>query len=368
VPQVKAKFVLLLLVSLIYSSCSFAVEVFSSYWSYSEFLNTHPKQETLTNNLAKVIDSDPVPIGVPQPESIHISVVYPGEQESDYWRRNIRAFEARLNELKIRYTLKQVFTRPNVDARQQNLSLNNALKRHTDYLIFTLDSGRHRKFIEHVLHNSETKLILQNITTPVKEWDQHQPFLYVGFDHLLGSLTLADYFKSAFPSGANYSVLYFSQGYISDARGDTFIDAMTLEKTFKLNSSYYTKATKESGYRAAKSAITQIPDLDFFYVCSTDVALGAVEAVQEIGRTNVMVNGWGGGSAELDAILDGKLDVTVMRMNDETGIAMAEAIKWDIEGKDVPTVYSGHFELVTKNDSREEIEKLKMRAFRYSDR
>lgn len=50
-----------------------------------------------------------------------------------------------------------------------------ALKNKSDYLIFTLDTTRHRKFIEHVLHSSETKLILQNITTPVKDWQGKQP-------------------------------------------------------------------------------------------------------------------------------------------------------------------------------------------------
>lgn len=56
-----------------------------------------------------------------------------------------------------------------------------------------------------------------------------------------------------------------------------------------------------------------------------------------------------------------------MRMNDDTGVAMAEAIKWDLEGKPVPKVYSGDFELVTSSDSKEKIERFKQRAFRYSD-
>ena len=55
-----------------------------------------------------------------------------------------------------------------------------------------------------------------------------------------------------------------------------------------------------------------------------------------------------------------------MRMNDDTGIAMAEAIKWDLAGLEVPTVYSGEFEVVTKDDSPERISELKQRAFRYS--
>ncbi|MGB1320617.1 MAG: ABC transporter substrate-binding protein, partial [Vibrio gallaecicus] len=66
------------------------------------------------------------------------------------------------------------------------------------------------------------------------------------------------------------------------------------------------------------------------------------------------------------ALEKGELDVTVMRMNDDTGIAMAEGIKWDLEGYTVPTVYSGDFAIVTKNDSPERVSRLKARAFRYS--
>lgn len=358
----------LLLVACLYSPYSLSVEMLSPYWSYSDFLGSHPEQQKLTSELALTIDNIPVPLDAVQKESIHISVVYPGEQESDYWRRNILAFEQRLIELNIKYSLEQIFTRPNADVKQQNSFLNNALKKNTDYLIFTLETGRHKKFVEHVLHNSDTKLILQNITTPVKTWDNKQPFLYVGFDHLVGSLMLADYFKNALPEGAEYSMLYFSQGYISAARGDTFIDAMANDHRFELSSSYYTKATKETGYIAAKTALNKTPEIDFFYACSTDIALGAIDAIKELGDTQIKINGWGGGSAELDAIASGELDVTVMRMNDDTGIAMAEAIKWNIEGRDVPVVYSGSFELITKEDSVEKIERLKKRAFRYSDK
>ncbi|MDG2679607.1 substrate-binding domain-containing protein, partial [Vibrio parahaemolyticus] len=263
--------------------------------------------------------------------------------------------------------INQVFTRPNADIKQQSLSLMEALKSNSDYLIFTLDTTRHRKFVEHVLDSTKTKLILQNITTPVREWETRQPFMYVGFDHAEGSRELAVEFGKQFPKNTHYSVLYFSEGYISDIRGNTFIHQVNQDSQFELQSAYYTKATKQSGYEAAKASLKKYPDVEFIYACSTDVALGAVEALSELGREDVMINGWGGGSAELDAILKGELDITVMRMNDDTGIAMAEAIKWDLEGKPVPTVYSGDFEVVTKSDSPERIEALRKRAFRYSD-
>ncbi|CAE6931007.1 autoinducer 2-binding periplasmic protein LuxP [Vibrio sp. B1FLJ16] len=344
-----------------------ASQVLNGYWEYQEFLDEFPQQQKLTDALAVAVREKPAPILPEKKRELKISVVYPGQQISDYWIRNIDAFEKRLDKLNIDYQLNQVFTRPNADIKQQSLSLMEALKSKSDYLIFTLDTTRHRKFIEHVLDSKKTKLILQNITTPVRGWEQHQPFLYVGFDHAEGSRKLATEFSQRFPKHSRYSVLYFSEGYISDVRGNTFIHKVNQDSNFELQSAYYTKATKQSGYEAAKASLEKYPDVEFIYACSTDVALGAVEALEELGRDDIMINGWGGGSAELDAILNGEIDITVMRMNDDTGIAMAEAIKWDLEGKSVPIVYSGDYEVVTTSDSPERIQALKKRAFRYSD-
>ena len=344
---------------------SHGTHVLNGYWEYQDYLSKFPEQKALTDKMIEAVQNHPVPLRKIQDEPITISVVYPGQQISDYWVRNIEAFEKRLDKLRINYQINQVFTRVNADITQQSISLQEAIENKTDYLIFTLDTTRHRKFIEHVLTSTDTKLILQNITTPVRSWADRQPFMYVGFDHATGSLKLAEYFKSNSKSDSQYSVLYRSEGYISDARGDTFIHDVNTDTNFALKSSFYTKSDKESGYQAAKISIAKDKDLDFIYACATDVALGAADAIRESGR-DILLNGWGGGSAELEAIERGDLDVTVMRMNDDTGIAMAEAIKWDLTGLAVPTVYSGDFELVTKEDSPERISELKQRAVRYS--
>jgi len=347
---------------------SFSAWAVKGYWHYDEYLDRHPEQKVLTDLLSRSVRHSPVVLNKKQIRPITISVVLPGQQVSDYWTRNLKAFELRLDELGIKYVVNQVFTRPAVDARQQSLSLMEALKNHSDYLIFTLDTTRHRKFIERVLHSTKTKLILQNITTPVKAWRKKQPMMYVGFDHELGSLKLANYFKKQFPVGANYSLLYFSRGFISQARGNTFNNEMKLTHSFHHVSSYYTEATELSAYKVTQNNIKKHPNIDFIYACSTDVALGAVKALKKMHREDIEVNGWGGGSAELNALEKGELEVTVMRMNDDTGVAMAEAIKWDIEGKKIPLVYSGDFVVVNKKSSKETLDALKKRAFRYSDR
>lgn len=360
---------LLGVLALLMPTIASSAQLLSGFWEYQEFLSEFPGEQVLTQQLGRAVRHDAIPLENKQKKPITISVVYPGEQISDYWRRNIKAFSLRMDELGIEYKIDQVFTRPTVDIRQQSVSLMEALHKKSDYLIFTLDTTRHRKFIEHVLANRDTKLILQNITTPVKAWQNNQPFLYVGFDHATGSRELAKQFRQQYDQESNYSVLYFSQGYISEMRGDTFISAMdNADIKYNLKSSYYTKATRQSGYDAAIAAVKANQDLQFIYVCSTDVALGASDALTELGRTDISINGWGGGSAELDALVEGDLDLTVMRMNDDTGVAMAEAIKLDIEGKPVPTVYSGEFEVLTSSESATKLYDLKLKAFRYSDR
>lgn len=345
-----------------------ASQALNGYWHYQEYLNANPQQKALTESLSATVRLTPDRLSVSQRQPVTISVIYPGQQISDYWTRNIKAFEMRLEELGIEYQINQVFTRPSLDMRQQSLSLMEALKNNTDYLIFTLDTTRHRKFIEHVLNSSPTKLILQNITTPVRDWENRQPMMYVGFDHETGAQQLAQYYREHIPKGSKYSVLYFSEGYVSDARGDTFIQQMERTGDYRLASSYYTKATQESGYDATMNIVKNDPDIKFIYACSTDVALGAAKALRELKRHDIALNGWGGGSAELQALEDGELDVTVMRINDDTGVAMAEAIKRDLEGQGVPVVYSGDLEIVTQEDNAEKIGKFKQRAFRYSDR
>ena len=122
-------------------------------------------------------------------------------------------------------------------------------------------------------------------------------------------------------------------------------------------------------YRGAEYEISYVPKLKLEIAVPDDKLDKAVDAIRETGMMErVITNGWGGGSAELQAIERGVLDLTVMRMNDDNGVAMAEAVVLAQSGaaNKVPHIYSGDMVLITKEMSSQEVGGLKTRAFRYS--
>lgn len=359
-------FLLLCLVSL---PAAIAADRFEKYWTVEEYLTYKPHQVSKSNSFIKRVRAAAIP-ATNLKKPIRIAVVYPGLQASDYWRRSIVSFEKRLKELKVPYELVSHFTKPGLTVHEQSNKIGEFLSAGADYLIFTLNVSQHKPLIEKIMKGGRTKIILQNITTPLKSFKLKQPFQYVGFDHAIGTEYLVKKYLEVFGGKADYAIMYGTPGYVSEMRGGTFLRHMENHAGMALKESYYVGFNREKSYRATKDLLKNHPNIKFVFSASTDIALGVLDALQEEGRMgDIITNGWGGGSAELDAIQAGDLDFTVMRMNDDNGVAMAEAIVMDQQGNvsEVPTIFSGDMVLVEKSMTNSEIMELKNRAFRYSN-
>jgi autoinducer 2-binding protein LuxP len=340
------------------------------YMTIDEYFGLHPEQVALSKRFNDRVRSKGDRIDTKlNNRVVRIAVIYPGIQISDYWRRSTKSFCKRMDEIGIKYQILEYFSKPTVDYRKQEQQLKAALEAETDYMVFTLDANKHKRLIERIIIKKHPKLILQNITTPLRAWEGKHPFLYVGFDHAAGAELLAKYFISRTGGKGHYSILYFTRGLVSTLRGNTFIRYTEKNSDLILSSSFYTEGKRQKSKAAAMEIIKTSQNIGFIYACSTDVAWGAIDALKDTGKLGkIMINGWGGGSSELEAIVDNEMDVTVMRMNDDNGVAMAEAIRLDLEGRDqqVPTIFSGEFTLVEKGIDSKELNRLKKRAFRYS--
>lgn len=346
-----------------------SAQTLQDYWTVDEYVALNPEQKDLMDDLSKRVREAPQPWKGHLNAPLKIAAVYPALQSSDYWRRSLKSFERRMEDLDIPFETQLFASSPSDPLEVQKQQLTEALAWEPDYLVFTLDVLRHQKMIERVLLKGKPKLILQNMTTPLRDWEDHQPFLYVGFDHALGTQKLAAEYIRRTGGKGEYLMLYFTRGFVSTMRGDTFQNYVSEHSDMTMADSYFTDGDKEKARKSVLDAIARNPNLRYFYACSTDVALGALQALDELGLTDeALVNGWGGGDAELSALKQGKLDFTIMRMNDDNGIAMAEAIKMDMSGQGtkVPTVFSGDMELITPQTSTQHIDDLIAHAFRYS--
>jgi len=347
---------------LIIFALSFTFTFGSSFWSIDEYVALHPEQQKLMENFDKIVQDEAVSIPVKN-KKIKITLIYPYEEVSDYWLRSKKSFELRMQELKIDYDLEAFFINPS-DIQSQRSQIINAISNNSDYLIFTLNASEHQKLISQVISKQKTKVILQNITTPIKSWDNNQPFMYVGFDHTEGTKLLVEYFKKRFPNGAKYIMLYHNVGYVSQMRGDSFISLMG--DKYIPSKSFFTYGKSHNAQNVLQNLQE---DIDFVYSCATDISVGATHGLGSLSKSKeILLNGWGGGDKEIEMLKKSEIDVTVMRMNDDNGVAMAEAIKLDITSQShkIPLIYSGQFILIDKNIDDTKLDLLKQKAFRYS--
>lgn len=344
-----------------------AAHVGSDYITIKEYTQKNPEQPALMARFSALVESPAKPVLQPLTRPVKIAAVYPGQQKSDYWHRNIQAFQLRLRKLNIDYRFDDYSLQSPTPLIQQQQAIDSALKNDPDYLILTLDDANQKRLIDPLLIRQRPKIILLNITTPLRSWATNKPLIYIGFDHILGSQMLADQlFQNSPKPPTSIGILYRQPGYVSRLRGGTFSDSMARHGA-QLHSAYYTQGDSASAFDATLAMLSSESPPDFIYTCSTDLALGAIQALRQAGLDGTIgINGWGGGSAELEAIQQGDLALTVMRLNDDTGIAIAEAIRNDQQNKPVPQIYSGRMQIATPQQGAERIQRLSDTAFRYS--
>ncbi len=330
------------------------------------------EQARIVKNFNAIVQGKgrPVDAGM-QKRPVRVSFATPLKQVSDYWRRSIQSFKGRMDEIGLNYEIKEFSTKVD-ENRKLKECVQSALKTDPDYLVLTPNARGDKAIISRLLARERPEIIVQNATIPEEEWRENPPFLYVGFDHPTGARLLANEFipRMNGKKDIEYAVLYHVRGNpVSRLRGDTFINVIGEHTDFRLVAEYYTGGVREKSRAAALKVLNAHPEVKFIYSCSTDISFGILDALREKEMEDkVLVNGWSGGAAELDSIMAGGLAFTVMRMNDDNGVAMAEAIRLDLEGKthEKPTVFSGEMVVVRQGVGEKELSRLKRKAFRYS--
>ena len=370
--MIKKSLLIILVFALLVTVSSFGVfaqkEKERDYYYWDE-IETAEEMEFIRD----IVRNDAVPITVEVEEKIEIALIFPAEDLSDSWQRAYVAVDERLDELQIPYEIITMGSSHDNHILQRT-HLERALVEKYDYVIVgPTEIYIQKDILEDLIKDPDIQVIIWNFTTPLMDWGktraEGQPLAYVGFDHYDGGTVLGKYILKTYDF-KNVAYIYGVPGSTSIMRGHTVRDML---EAVGINTVYETYCDWDQikAYEAAKQIVTAYPEVDHIHVISTDMAIGTANALEEMGMTGkIVVNGWGGTAREQELLLDGKLDFTVLRNQDDEGVSQAEIIKLDLEGRrdEIPIVFNGEMALIDRSWKRADIDKLLEYANRYSSK
>ena len=319
------------------------------------------------------VREDAVPIAedaVPE-EPIEVAMIYPALDLSDSWARGYQGFIHRMDELEIPYDMATMGS-GHAQHDVQRSHLETVLVMEYDYVIVgPTELYVQQDAIQEIVQHPDIEVIVWNYSTPLKEWgesrEEGQPLSWVAFDHLNGAQMLGEYIVENYDSDKTAMMMYGVPGSTTAMRG--YAQKQIMENHgMDVVYEHYADWDRELAYNATLDAAPAY-EVDFIHSCSTAMTSGIISALGEVGmQEDVVVNGWGGGSEELEYMTEGLIEYTVFRNQDDWGVVLAEMIKLDLEGRtdEIPLAYSGEMQVIDHTMSEEEINELLEHGFRYS--
>lgn len=300
---------------------------------------------------------------------MRIALVSPNLQASSPWLRTRSTIRQRLERLGITAEIEDFLSHPGTELRTQAAQIAAAIELDPDYLVFGVESFRHRQIIERLIARRRPKIILEGLTTPLRTWGQEQPLLYVGFNDAHTAEFLARHFLANRPDPEHYAIFYSGQDAMRRTSGEIIRLTLVDSRHKQLAARYYVGASRSRARLAAMDLLSRNKDISFIFCTSSETSLGVSDAIRALGLSDkVGTNGWGATTEELERLQSGRLTATLMPMTDETGIGIAEAIAMDVAGRadEVPQIFAANSVLLDHTTTQRQIAALKRRAFRYS--
>lgn len=344
-----------------------AAAVERGFYLLPEFHEAFPEQKQMMEDFLQYVQSDPVPVSVAVDQPLRIAWLGPSIEVSDAWARLNKTIRGRLADLQIPFEMTEFIIHVDEHERQAT-QIQQVLAGGFDYVVIGPSEYLAQKAgLEELAMNLPT--LIMNVVNPFVDTygTERGALTHVGFDHSVGAELLCEWVIEETGGEGTFALLRYLPGLIDSQRSDHFARCVEANSNMRMVAEYEANGDRELAFTGANAILSRHPDITMLHSGSTAVALGAVSAVEERGLTDqILLNGWGGGQDELDAILGGRLDVTAYRVNDDWGVAVAEAIKAHLEGREVPAVIAATMKTIDYTWTAEEIAAETAYGFRYS--
>ncbi|MDB4837123.1 hypothetical protein OAH87_01510 [Marinomonas sp.] len=309
------------------------------------FYTQHPSQASLAEQFSTFINSPPLPIGVVQDRPTRVAVLIFGNVDSTENRSLLRTFRQRMREIGVEYRLDIYVVEDESRDIEPYFEIQDS---QPDYLVMTKMGALQRRFIEQLLPSSRTKVLMYGFASPIRYWMDAPPLIYIGFDQKQAAKTLASFLGRNLSPEEVVSAFILPDGYLGRVRCDLFLDEMkrygkAVQQVFVI------KDDERQAFELARTVL-QEQKSGFIFSCSEKLSQGVIKAMEKTApKTKVQTNAWNLSSNTISDLKTERAAVNVLFMKDALSIAAAEAIKLDLEGKNMPSLYMARFTVVTSD-------------------
>jgi autoinducer 2-binding protein LuxP len=311
-----------------------------------------------------------VPLAEPLEEPLQIALIYPSADTSDFWARNYLALTKRLDELEIPYETTEFASRQIEHSLQSTYA--SQVDQDADIYDFVIFGPSELAIqgdnIEKLAKNPDLTTFVWAFHTPLKYFET-QPAGWFDFSSAYGALEICDYMVERLGNDVVYAMNRGIPGITDNQRSGDFKNCVAEKGNWEAVYEHYGEYQQEGGFEGTQLILQSYPEATVIHNANTAMSMGSVEAQKAVGKEGeIFSTGWGGTGLELEAIRNGELDATPMRMGDDVGAATAEAIKAHLEGRadELPLVFLGRITVAHDEMSVEEIDALEVEAFRFS--
>ena len=160
---------------------------------------------------------------------------------------------------------------------------------------------------------------------------------YVGTDNYMGGQQAAECVKENYPDGAQIAILTGIPGVqAGDERVRGFEEAFDGDGRYEIVAKQTANWTRDEGFNVAQNMLTANPDIDVFFGASDLMALGAMEAVDQMGLTgDVGIIGFDYTNEAAQAVEEGRMLGSVDQKPVEMAQLSIQAAIDILDGKEV---------------------------------
>jgi ABC-type sugar transport system substrate-binding protein len=307
----------------------------------------------------------PAAMAQAQTRRIRIAYLSPSFDISDAWERVYHAMRARLEELNVPHDVQLLAVQNANDHAGQLAQVEAVIARGADYVF--LGATEYMAAVPGLrrLKAARIPTVVYNFLDPHDD-ERARAMQYIGFDHREGGRLSGAWAAQRLNGTGKVAVLQGVAGVVSDQRRDGFLSIVRQFPNIEVVMGVHTDFDRVKAFEAAQNLLTAHPDLKLIYGVSTAVGLGAGQAVRQAGKSrDILTMGFGGTGDELRAMREGWLSASVLRMIDDSGVAVADAFVAHMRNQPVPPVWSGPFTML---DAWSDADALVAHATRYSRR